>query len=364
MVWAVLMMAGFASAQTWMQTSAPTNIYVSIASSADGSNLIAGANSVFLSTNSGATWISNNLPTQPLVSISADGTKMTAVGSPTVVSTNSGATWITNISFISPFSLAASADGSKLIALNNSSAGIISTNYGITWKNFSAPGNKVTMSADGTKSYFAVYHTTNLFVSTNLGTTASRIASPSVTVISLAVSADGRKLIAGTITGPLYISTNSGTSWTATSSPVTNWFFVGSSADGSHLIGASRGSPANGSIYTSSDSGLTWISNNIASLLWSGVASSADGGELLAIYPNNVFISKTMVLPNLNLTSSSNNLTLGWIIPSTNFVLQQSSDLFSWADVTNPPVLNFTNLQNQVTLTQSGKSGFYRLKTP
>jgi len=34
------------------------------------------------------------------------------------------------------------------------------------------------------------------------------------------------------------------------------------------------------------------------------------------------------------------------------------------ADVTNPPVLNLTNLQNQVTLPPSGNSGFYRLKTP
>ena len=51
-------------------------------------------------------------------------------------------------------------------------------------------------------------------------------------------------------------------------------------------------------------------------------------------------------------------------MPSTNFVLQQSADLLSWTDVTNPPVLNLTNLQNQVTLPPSGSSGFYRLKTP
>jgi len=45
-------------------------------------------------------------------------------------------------------------------------------------------------------------------------------------------------------------------------------------------------------------------------------------------------------------------------------VLQQSSDLTSWADVTNPPALNLTNLQNQVTLPPSNRTGFYRLKTP
>jgi hypothetical protein len=51
-------------------------------------------------------------------------------------------------------------------------------------------------------------------------------------------------------------------------------------------------------------------------------------------------------------------------VPSTNFVLQQSADLISWADLTNAPALNLTNLQNQVTLPPSNGSGFYRLKTP
>ncbi len=32
--------------------------------------------------------------------------------------------------------------------------------------------------------------------------------------------------------------------------------------------------------------------------------------------------------------------------------------------MTNQPVLNLTNLQNQVTLSPSNSSGFYRPKTP
>ncbi|MDD5141364.1 MAG: hypothetical protein PHY43_14030 [Verrucomicrobiales bacterium] len=44
--------------------------------------------------------------------------------------------------------------------------------------------------------------------------------------------------------------------------------------------------------------------------------------------------------------------------------MQQSSDLTSWADVTNAPVLNLTNLQNEVLLSPSNSSSFYRLKTP
>ena len=86
------------------------------------------------------------------------------------------------------------------------------------------------------------------------------------------------------------------------------------------------------------------------------LAAAASGGP--------VYAYQTIPSPQLNLTPSSTNLTLGWIVPSTNFKLQQSSNLLAWADVTNPPVLNLTNLQNEVTLPLSGSSGFYRLKTP
>ena len=66
----------------------------------------------------------------------------------------------------------------------------------------------------------------------------------------------------------------------------------------------------------------------------------------------------------MNIIPLSNNFNLSWIIPSTNFALQQSADLISWVDMTNTPVLNFTNLQNQVTLSPSNSSGFFRLSTP
>jgi hypothetical protein len=46
--------------------------------------------------------------------------------------------------------------------------------------------------------------------------------------------------------------------------------------------------------------------------------------------------------------------------------LQQNSDLTTtnWTVMTNAPVLNLTNLQNQVILSPSGSNAFYRLKTP
>ena len=66
----------------------------------------------------------------------------------------------------------------------------------------------------------------------------------------------------------------------------------------------------------------------------------------------------------MKIKPTTGNLTLSWIVPSTNLVLQQSADLSGWTNVTNLPVLNLTNLQNEVILSPTGSSGFYRLKTP
>ena len=63
----------------------------------------------------------------------------------------------------------------------------------------------------------------------------------------------------------------------------------------------------------------------------------------------------------MNLKSTGANYDLSWTVPSINFVWQQSSDLTGWSDVANPPVLNLTNLQNEVVLS-TGSRGFYRLK--
>jgi hypothetical protein len=68
--------------------------------------------------------------------------------------------------------------------------------------------------------------------------------------------------------------------------------------------------------------------------------------------------------PALNIAPTNGNLTLSWLVSSTNFEMQQSSDLLNWADMTNQPVLNLTNLQDEVILPPPGSNVFYRLKTP
>jgi hypothetical protein len=66
----------------------------------------------------------------------------------------------------------------------------------------------------------------------------------------------------------------------------------------------------------------------------------------------------------MNITQQESNLTLSWIVPSMNFVIQQSPDLVNWTDMTNQPVLNLTNLQNELVLPLSSSNMFYRLTMP
>ena len=84
-----------ASAQTWTQTSAPSNTWFGVAISQDGNRLAAvGGHVIYTSTNYGSTWVSNDAPNTVSwysVASSADGTKLVSVSG--AIYTNSGTTW-------------------------------------------------------------------------------------------------------------------------------------------------------------------------------------------------------------------------------------------------------------------------------
>jgi hypothetical protein len=387
-----------AFAQTWTQTSAPSTNWVSVTSSADGSKLAAAVyrGGIYTSTNSGIAWTQSSAPANNYwrsVASSADGIKLVAVSfgiytSGIWISTNSGNTWIqTSVASNEWTSVASSTDGSKLVVvaigdIHFNAPGFVytSTNFGTTWtQQTNAPGfswTTVASAADGNK--LAVFTADEIYISTNSGNTWKQANNPpqdwAAVGSSQAIcwSADGSRLAVALSGGnfqqplPIYISTNLGVTWTLTSAPTNNWTSVASSSDGSKLaatsIVSSNSTP--GPIYTSTNFGITWTSSDVSGM-WTSVAMSADGSKLVAVSrPGGIYTLQTTPAPQLNLATSSSNLALSWIIPSTNFVLQQSSDLTSWADVTNTPVLNLTNLQNEVILSPTSSSGFYRLKTP
>lgn len=377
----------FALAQTWTQTSAPTNNWWSVASSANGSKLVAVANGggIYTSSDSGNTWVpNNNAPSTNWTSVasSADGSKLVAVdgGGGIYTSGDSGNTWgSNNVPANGWFSVASSADGSKAVVAGgtlNSSVIYTSSDSGNTWVSNNVPYLEACAAAaslaDGSKLFVAGQwgvlggFEQGILVSTNSG--SNWVEELGRDFLSLACSSDATTLIAAA--GKfILISTNLG----ATGKLLTPsfpmypfWRSVASSADGTKLVAAARPQPGFDPpvIYTSMDSGNTWISNNVPTNNWSSVASSADGGKLVAVATGGgIWTLQTTPTPNLNIAPASNNLLLSWVIPSTNFVLEQNSDLTTtnWTDVTNTPVLNIANLHDEVTLPLTGSNSFYRL---
>jgi hypothetical protein len=385
-----------ALSQTWTQTNAPNTTWLSVASSADGTKLIAGTfdGAVYTSTNSGVTWTSNNVAvaTWTSVGISADGTRLVAVNvSPGTIytSTNSGMTWAQSVNapVTNWFCVASSADGTKLVAGAGGRSWTngpicVSTNSGATWTQSTAPiryWTSVALSADGMKMAATDGgNSTNggsIYISTDSGTHWAPASAPSNLPWSgIASSADGSKLVAvslpflvntSPVLVPIYTSTDSGLTWVSNNVSAGGWVSVASSADGSKLVAVEEQNASN--ILTSTDSGATWTSSGVPDNLLNSVASSADGGKLIAVsLSGGIYTSQFIPAPWMNIASINNNLVLSWIGPSTNFMLQQNLDLTTtnWVDVTNTPALNLSNLKDEVTLPVPAGSGFYRLKTP
>jgi len=375
-------------AQTWRQTTAPTDNFYAVASSGDGNKLVAvpflTACKFYVSTNAGVSWITNSSTglVQPVSS--ADGTRCAGMMTYTGlhVSTNSGILWqpagvLTGLDNFGNTAL--SADGNTIVVPVGNTLNI-STNFGVTWISENAPsGGLIMIPANSSNWLIANTHTAqnaNIYTSTNMGTTWMTNSLPSTNVTAFATSADGNKIIAcensttGSPTyvpGNIYISTNSGGSWVKSFAPSNSWTSVASSADGSKLVAVANPlQPLRplqvGGIYTSTDGGKTWVSNSVPITSWIAVASSADGNKLVAaVQGGGIYTSYSKPSPQLNVASMSNTLTFSWTLPSTNLVLQQSSDLASWSLVTNAPVLNYTNLQYQVSLAPTNNNGFFRL---
>jgi hypothetical protein len=126
---------------TWNSPNSPPAFWTAVASSSDGTRLIAAASSdgylrpvpIYTSTNSGSNWVANN--TAPgnwyAVSSSADGTRLAAASASGTIyySTNSGGTWTTNTApFQQWHSVAWSGNGNALFGASFF-GGIYSVNF-------------------------------------------------------------------------------------------------------------------------------------------------------------------------------------------------------------------------------------------
>ncbi len=159
-------------------------------------------------------------------------------------------------------------------------------------------------------------------------------------------------------------SLDSGASWAINPPPYIPAGSLACSASGAEII------PTEWTYYyeyggMSPDYGAHWYFPNTAQSGVTGdIYCTPDGGKL-ALVNGTIYIAQSVsFVPALSVTLATNSAILSWLIPAAPFTLQQSADLETWSIVTNAPVLNFTNLQNQVTLPISQSQTFYRLKTP
>jgi hypothetical protein len=382
---------GRVAAQTWNQTLAPRTNWQAIASSADGSKLVAvvywdggtGGGPIYTSANAGTNWTLTSAPIHSwdAVASSADGTELIAASGfndtgPVCTSSDSGVTWVTNndLPFASWASVACSANGSVLIAAQQNGPIYISTNSGATWADSGAPSDlwfALAASADGSKLVAADYWS-SIFISPDGGQSWNPV--PNITGgdwRAAACSADGQKIAVvaayGSTSGagPILTSTNGGATW-ASNSLSGYWNFVTCSADGTRLAVAGGQNDSSG-MWTSTNFGKTWISNSVPFYTSVGLAGSADGGRLAAVVQGgNIYTAQTVVPPKLNIVRAGTNATISWFVPSSPFQLQRNKDLntANWAVPTDATVVfNPAALQMQATGSPTNSYRFFRLKS-
>ena len=376
------LVGGSGRGQTWIQTGAPSNVWSAVTCSADGRFALASANPlragpIYVSTNSGTNWSVTSAPVVNWYSIacSADGMRSVAAayGNGIYTSADGGMTWSSNnipgVTNGAWESVSLSADGLTIFAVPRDNYIMYSsTNFGGTWQrrtNNLADLISVAASAEGR---FAVASDTqgNVATTTNLGANWSINVKVSplygTWVVHLSASADGRTVLAAVMYGGMYASTNRGLAWFSNSLPSnSSWFASAASADGTRLVAGAQ----KGLIYSSTNSGATWESNSAPALFWQSAACSADGNAVFAAPSNGgIWVRRTVPTPVLNVKFSVLGPLLSWGVPSANFVLQRADDLVTpnWSDVRNVPVLNLTNLQNQVSLPWGGGLEIFRLR--
>ena len=245
--------------QTWKLRGRQA-FWLSVASSADATRLVAGAyfGPLSLSTNSGLTWAPvAKLGNWSSVAASADGLHWVASDAGTNggghihTSQDGGFTWVAGGSAQVWMSVCSSADGRRLAAV-----------HGMLDPDTNAPGGYPYVSQDGGASW----HST-------LREQGRRWS-------SVACSADGAKLLACVYEGGLYTSTNAGATWRQHLTDAAHrWWRVACSADGSLM--SAKG--CDGEIFLSRDGGSQWEASLLDTPNCGSLTTSADGQRLVAI---------------------------------------------------------------------------------
>lgn len=279
------------------RTNETSRLWDAVASSADGSKLVAVVNGgqIYTSTNYGVNWTPRDSNRAwSFVASSADGTKLVACvnGGQIYTSVNSGVSWSSRDASRAWSGVASSQDGVKLLAVVNGASGAIFTseNSGVNWTSRGALPNFTACATSGNGSNMvATVQGGQIYTSINGGFNwTPRDSNRSWTCV--ASSTDGSRLVAGVNAGLLYVSPDYGATWIPTGVSA-NWTGVACSSDGLRMIAVANG----GGVYVSLDSGTSWAQRaNLptGATIYSGAAASGDGATMVAVANSNpIYIS-------------------------------------------------------------------------
>jgi hypothetical protein len=171
---------------------------------------------------------------------------------------------------------------------------------------------------------------------------------------------DGKTLLASSGTDVVYVSRDFGATWSWQHVSTNGGSGVACSADGTRLAAISYFG-----VFLSTNSGATWSAENTFGLAIDGIAMSADGHRWMAHSAglNRLFLGTSTPAPILQIVQTNAALSISWVVPSSPFVLQQSTAMNpgNWTAYPDAPTLNPTTLRNEITIPATNNSTFLRL---
>ena len=320
---------------------------------------------VFTSSDYGVTWVERTATGNKewsSVSISSDGKYQTAVINSSVngrihTSSNYGVTWVERTATGNKVwrSVSLSSTGIYQTAVTDTTSNgtiFTSSDYGVNWVERTATGNKYwrSVSLSSTGQYQTAVNGTVtsaqgttggiIHTSSNYGVTwVERTATGNKEWSSVSLSSTGQyqtAVIYNIFDNNIHTSSNYGVNWVGiTATGGKTWTSVSLSSTGMYQTAVNTGS-SRSYIHISSDYGVNWVQRTGTSKYWTSVSLSSDGMYLTAVFSsssnvgsiytskNNIMIMSIVNPINLSVDSGNNVYISG--TQNTPFALYNSTD--------------------------------------